>query len=274
MIAANTGIEQARKENGRSGMIMTADQIAVSKTAHRWIAMSMLAVCCGGIGCSHANKRPICEAVSPFQEGTTIAVAPALNFSGTSAFDSVKVADFMASELTTIRGIRVIGVTRVLAVLGEQGFGQIQSPEHALHVCDRLGADLILVFAVTEYDPYRPIVGIAAQLYGRDPAGSNAAASEASKNSRPFPVGEQANAPRPWGETQRVFNGVHKRVQRQVEEYAEGRGEDKSPYGWRKYLASQEWYLRFCCYNVATDLMGISPCPTVADADRKKEFGL
>src|SRR5687768_5034919 len=109
-------------------MITTAVQIAVPRAARRWIATSMLAACCGGIGCSQTDIRPFCEAVSPFQPGTTIAVAPALNFSGTSAFDPAKVADFMASELSTVRGMRVIGVTRVLAVLGEQGLGQIHSP--------------------------------------------------------------------------------------------------------------------------------------------------
>ena len=236
---------------------------------------SMWAVC-GVLGCSQAHDRTSTEAVSPFATGTIVAVAPAMNFSGSSAFDPVKVADLMVSELTTIRGLRVIGVNRVLAVLGEQGLGQIQSPTQAVQVCDKLGADFILVFAVTEYDPYRPVVGLAAQLYGRRPGSLGKAGDEnaaMSNDSRPFPVSDQPDSPKPWAETQRVFNGVHDRVQHLVKEYAENREGEKSPYGWRKYLASQEWYLRFCCYRTASDLMGLSPSQAVTHADRSEEYG-
>ena len=31
-----------------------------------------------------------------------------------------------------------------------------------------------------------------------------------------------------------------------------------TPYGWRKYLASQEWYLRFCCYEMISRAGGSS----------------
>jgi len=193
--------------------------------------------------------------VPGFPPGTRVAVAPALNFSGSADFDPAKVADLMASELSSVPGAGVIGVSRVLAILAEQGVDRIQSPDHALDVCDRLGADAILVFAITEYDAYTPVVGLAAQLYGPRPGGVALDPVAASRTARPFPVARGAEATRPWAQVQRVFNGAHEAVQRDVRRYADSRGADESPYGWRRCLASQEWYLRYCCFTVARGLM-------------------
>jgi len=193
--------------------------------------------------------------MTPFPEGMRVAVAPALNFSGSAQFDPVKVADLIASELSSFRGIGVIGVSRVLAILAEQGVGQIQSPEHALDVCDRLGADAILVFAVTEYDAYTPVVGMAAQLYGRRSAGPALDPVATSRMARPFPVASRADATRPRAQVQRVFNATHEAVQRDVRRYAESRSAQGSPYGWRKYLASQECFLRYCSFTIARELI-------------------
>jgi len=207
------------------------------------------------MGCSQATHRREVELYTSLPEGTTIAVAPALNFSGSLAFDPDKVADLMASELSSFWGIRIIGVNRTLAILAEQGLDRIQSPEHALDVCDRLGADAILVFAVTEYNPYTPVVGIAAQLYGKRPGGPALDPVAASRMARPFPVARRADATRPWAQVQRVFNASHDAIQRQVRDYAEPRSGNDGPYGWRRYLVSQTEYLRYCCFAVACELM-------------------
>jgi hypothetical protein len=59
----------------------------------------------------------------------------------------------------------------------------------------------------------------------------------------------------PWSQVQRTFNAEHRAIQGEVKEYAEQRRANKTPFGWRKYLASQEYYLRYCCYSVARDLV-------------------
>ena len=209
-----------------------------------------------------------------FPEGIRVAVAPALNFSGSPDFDPVKVADLMVSELASFEGVGTIGVSRVLAILAEQGVDQIQSPEHALDLCDRLGADSILVFAVTEYDAYTPVVGMAAQMYGRQSAGPGLDPVATSRMARPFPVPRRADAARPQAQIQRVFNGAHEVVQRHVRRYVELRGADEGPYGWRKYLVSQERYLRFCCFAAARALMmQQSDDRTVVDLASAQELG-
>jgi len=253
-----------RGSAGRSRMIAAESHIAVPtlgfagggrrSQAGGWVWASVL-LCGLLLGCSQSRDQQEAEQVGPTPPGTRIAVAPALNFSGSCDFDPVKVADLMASELSSLPGLGVIGVNRVLAILAEQGVDRIQSPEHALAVCDRLGAHGMLVFAITEYDSYKPVVGMAAQLYGPHPPGPALDPVAASRMARPFPVPATAEATRPWAQLQRVFNGSHQAVQREVRRYAEPRGEDDSPYGWRRYLVSQTEFLRYCCFTVADGLM-------------------
>lgn len=207
------------------------------------------------MGCSQ-SKRPSTDVTTvSYPPGTSIAVAPPINASGCADIDVVKVADLMASELSTLPGIGVIGVNRVLAVLAEQGLTRVTSAEHALAICDRLGADAIVVFAVTEYNPYTPVVGLVAELYGRQPATAILDPVLTSRMPRPAPAAGESNGVRPWAQIQRTFNAEHEAVQDAVEEYAEDRDANETPFGWRKYLASQEHYLRYCCYTVARELV-------------------
>lgn len=265
-------------------MIATGMQVAVrtgvgsrehrSRFGRLTGVLAVAALSCGLLGCSQKRESSGLQVVSLLPYGTTIAVAPALNFSGSSAFDPVVVGDYMASELSTIEGVRVVGVTRVMSILADQGVTQIQSPEHAVQVCERIGADAILVFAITEYDPYRPIVGIAAQIYGRPAAPRTLDPVATSRMARPFPVPDRTDAVLPWGEVQKTFNGVHEDIQMQVRDYADDRNESDTPYGWRKYLVSQEWYLRFCCFAVARELVSQPPpVPQVASRGEWQEFG-
>jgi hypothetical protein len=210
-------------------------------------------VASGWTGCSQAKKEPR-DWVPPFNRPITIAVAPAFNHSGSSAIDQVKAADLMGSELSTIPNVRVIVVNRVLAVLAAQGVQQIQSAEHALDVCERLGADAILVFAIMEYDPYTPVVGISAQLFGPKPLEVALDPVAASRMARPLPVQQPYEVNHLWGQLQRTYNGAHEAVKEEVRQYAETRNANESPYGWRQYLVSQQNFLRFCCFSTAKKL--------------------
>jgi hypothetical protein len=218
------------------------------------VAAALVVLAAAG-GCDSFRLGAEDEQVPRFPDGIRVAVAPALNFSGSSDFDPMRVADLMASELGGFPGVAVIGVNRVTAILAEQGLDGVQSPEHALELCDRLGADAIVVFAITEYDAYTPCVGMAAQLYGESPSGPVLDPVAISRMARPFPVIAHGDARRPIGQVQRVFNAAHESVQDDVRAYARTREAYESPHGWRKYLASQEWYLRYCCYSVGRDLM-------------------
>lgn len=206
-------------------------------------------------GCSSSRERHAVDWVITLPPGSQVAVAPPINMSGSGGLDTLKVGDLMASELSTLPGIGVIGVNRVLAVLAEQGAERVQSPEHAAILCERLGADAIVVVAVTEYNPYTPVVGMVAEMYGRTPAGPPLDPVATSRATRPGPMPRTAEMIRPMAQVQRTFNAEHKAIQEEVEQYAESRDGNSSPYEWRKYLVSQENYLRYCCHEVACGLM-------------------
>ena len=140
-----------------------------------------------------------------------------------------------------------------------------------------------MVFAVIEYDAYTPVVGLAAQLYGPQPRGPMLDPVATSRMARPFPVVSGREVLRPWAQTQRTFHAEHEDVRGKLQRYAKTRSAGRSPYGWRKYLASQTWYLRFCCNTVVYDLMQqaaaeptgefASP-PAVANGTTRQEQGL
>jgi hypothetical protein len=182
---------------------------------------------------------------NPFMGQATIAVAPAVNVSGSVDFDPNRFADQMASELGFADRVTVIPVSRVLGAMAVAGRDQVSSPQQAMEIANLVGADAILVFAVTEYDPFDPPrIGITAQLYGATPwhgLGVQAEADEAGV--------------RLLAQTQRVFSGANVDVVQEIKGYAALRDADESPFGWRRYVVSQQHFQRYCCYATIRSLL-------------------
>jgi len=227
-------------------------------------------------GCHGGARRSQAVAIANTSLGTmTVAVAPAINLSGSRDFDANRVADFMASELSYAKGVSLIPVSRVLGVLAAQGLDQVKSRSHAMELVGLLGADAILVFSITEYDPYDPPrMGISAELFGTRPDGRGGLimpialtrqASLRASTARPFTNGLLA-------QTQRVFDASHGSVVDEIRTFAQRRQGDPSPYGWRKYVVSQEHFIRFCCHSTIRELLNerteFSPADAEAEARR------
>ncbi len=186
-----------------------------------------------------------------------VAVAPAINLSGSLDFDPNRFADLMAVELAFADGIRVIPVSRVLGVLAIQGKERVESPSHAGELINWLGADALLVFAVTEYAPYDPPrIGISAQMFvvqeDRKPSPQNADEPEIES---PDVVERPVRTVRTVAEHQRVYDASHADVLRRVQMYAAPRSADDSPYGWRKFVVSQEGFIRFCGHETVAAML-------------------
>ncbi|MGB2987432.1 MAG: hypothetical protein WBE26_16325 [Phycisphaerae bacterium] len=225
------------------------------------------------VGC-HGGKRidPVSIA-NPMLGPLAVAVAPALNLSGSADFDRDRFADLMASELSYADGISVIPVSRVLGVLAVQGLNGVESPTHALELVGLLGADAILVFAVTEYDPYDPpSIGISAQLYGARPGPGGGALDPValSRQAVLAASGASASPRRLLAQTERVFDASHGSVVTEIREFAKHRGSDDTPYGWRKHVVSQQHFIRYCCHATIRALLSGPPEPVVAGVDRKR----
>lgn len=215
-------------------------------------AAVLLAVAIAASGCLQPAPTSL---PAPTLASITIAVAPAPNHSGSRGFDPLRVADLLASELQSVRGVKAIGVSRVLAAMHAQGIGPLQSPAQAVQVARALGADRIVVVAITKYDSYDPpVIGMTAQLYEAGPppkpgVTTGGAPDEGQAHAR------QADTPQIRAQVQRVYNAAHQPIVKAVREFADLRNAEGSPFGWRKYLVSQQRYLRFCCYSTVRELM-------------------
>lgn len=192
----------------------------------------------------------------------TIAVAPAINLSGSTDFDPYRFADLMAGELSFAPGVSVVPVSRVISALTAQGVERVESPDHAWALAKQLGADAILVFAVTEYDPYDPPgIGITAQLYGKEPAGGGGVLDPVALSRRPRPDAADRTRGQELllAQVQRVYHASHGSVVDDVKKFAALRDGDGSPYGWRRYVVTQQGFIRYCCHATVRALLSARP---------------
>ena len=221
-----------------------------------WLAFTSALIATPGCG---GPKVKTTDIPGPYERPKLIAVAPAMNFSGSSDFDPIQVADLFGSELTMVEGVDVVGVNRVMAVLSRQGTTEVGSPSQALSICETIGCDGIVVMAVTEYDPYTPVVGLAVQIYMTSPGGfaSRMDPVAASRQASPFPIDAVEDSPlMPRAQVQRVYNGAHDTLVEKVRRFGEDRGGKDGALGWRRYLKRQRLYLRFCCWSAIKEMMG------------------
>ncbi|MCH7701271.1 MAG: hypothetical protein IID37_06255 [Planctomycetes bacterium] len=212
-------------------------------------------------GCGAVSVKPV-RVTNERLGRLAIGVAPAMNFSGSADFDPNRVADLMASELGYVEKVDVIPLSRTLAVLARQGRTEIESPGHALEVARQLGADALLLFAITEYQPYEPpVVGIAAQLYGvqRRDQGGRVDPIRVTRQASPFGGATGADSFGLLAQSEQVFDASHDSVVERIKGYNRWRRADTSPFGWRKVVVSQTEYLRFCCHETVRALMEPGP---------------
>ena len=213
--------------------------------------------CLSALACGCCQKeQAVVEQPAALPASITFAVAPILNFSGKPDLDPIQAADLLASELTSVPGANVIPVNRVMAVLASQGKSQVESPAQAIHVAEAVGADAIIVAAITEYDAYTPVVGLILQMYSVAPARNQSLdAVAASRMSRPFEAPRMASSYAPSAQVQGTYNAMHESVVKHIKKYADDRDETDYPQGWRQYLHMQSLYLRFCWSDAIASLM-------------------
>lgn len=197
-----------------------------------------------GSGCGKHDKRAHHVDVTPATR--TIVVAPVINLSGTSEIDALKITDILASEFASFSAIDVVPVNLALAALARRGKTLVDTPETAVDLAREFGADATVVTAITEFDPYDPpIVSLVMQWYrtsreAQSPAGVRLSAAGAEE----API-----------QLQRVFNAADDDVLDEIRSFADERDDGRSPYGWRRYLRSQELYVRWCSRTLIRSML-------------------
>jgi len=215
-----------------------------------------LAICLvlPAVGCGVREIPPL---RSPYPTARSIVVAPLLNQSPSSDFDSIVATDTLVSELSQVDGLVVLPTNRALKVLIGRGRTHATSVAEGVDLAHELGADGVIIGAITEYDPYTPQkVGMTLQLIwvradmtsgGLDPVRLARRASSDERFS--VPGGGHGS------QVQAVLDAGSNEVTRRVQAYASSHQGQDSPYGWRRFLVDSDAYMQFVCHEMIVRLM-------------------
>lgn len=239
------------------GMLLTKPRIRMGTAFFALVAATGVS---GGCASAHPGNNTH-QPHKPIPPRQVIVVAPVLNLSNSTEFDTLKVTDAVASEAVGFPGIGVVPVNLVLAALAERGTTRVESPAEAVELARRFGAQATLVTAVTEYRPYDPpVVGLIMQWYavpdaplsadGQTALRPDSNACETAAALSVIPTGPQT-------QLQRVFDAAHEEVRDEVKSFARRRDGHLSPYGWQRYIKSQELYVRYCCWSLIRSILAV-----------------
>lgn len=222
----------------------------------RLVLAAGLFAAAGLAGCA-PQAEPAAAPVSPYPHPRSVVVFPLLNHSPSDDFDVLVATDTLVDELSQFEGLVVLPTNRPLQILLQRGQTHPTSLEQAREITAALGADGMILGAVNEYHPYRPMkLGMTLQLYwiradmnseGADPVtlSRTPAGGEAHFRSPTDPVA-QAHA---------VIDAGRNDVTERVRAYSAWRQGVDSAYGWRRYLVDRQAFLQFVCHEMSARLM-------------------
>lgn len=223
-----------------------------------WVATSVAVPGCGLIKVGPGGEK-LYNSLTGVE---TVVVAPVMNLSTSADLEMLDVTNALASELGQVEGIRVVPLGRVYQYLADNKMRTVGSPEEARALAAAFKAQVAIVAAVTEYDPYDPPrIGLAVQMYSASTLPSPGGTAEfdpveASRSAVPFEVSDDASK-RPRDMIVRVMSGRDADVERLARIYAARRSADADPYGWRRFIVDQREFQRLCCYAVVREMMGV-----------------
>ncbi len=199
---------------------------------------------------------------NPYDEPKIFAVAPFLNQSGSENLDSIAVTDEFFTELQQVRGLSVVPVNRVLAVMSELGMQEgVNSPEEAVNLANALQVDGIIVGSITRYDPYfPPLVGMAIQLYTKPEKDSEQDQNidfvdpgALARQGKPFVMNPGARL-EPSATVVRIYDAQQDDVVIRLKDFSRSRRLQNTPLDWKKYTTSRN-YISFTCHEMIGELL-------------------
>ena len=219
------------------------------------LTLGLIAGTLAGCDDLFAEKKPAPGPIeytlqSPYRGVRTFAVAPAVNLSGNHDFDVLAISDSLFEELQQVGDLNVLPLNKTLAAMQRMGIRTIDSPQMAQHLAEFLGADAIVIPAVTAYDPYNPPkIGMILQLY--------TARQVAMVTTMPAAPLAAPDSHQPVSQVATVFNATNQSVLRELRDFAQGRTQRDSALQDQKFLLDSDLYLRFVCHAMARRLLEV-----------------
>ncbi len=256
--------------------------------AGRAAIVAMLLTLLPACSSQRADKlTPPQQLIAPYStNGSQVifAVAPPRNESGFSAPDVLAMGDELVAQLEQIRGVRCLPMNRTVDAMRSLKLPNITTSAQAKSLATLLGADAVLVPTITAYDPYIPILGIAAALYARDTLHQAFAATTVDVDPRDLlsrateldPGVKRGFGNAPVSSVSNLFDGRNHQVQADVMTYAAGRERNLSATGWKRNLQSMPLFVTYCGYRTASDLIQaewirLGSVPRTDKADNSRE---
>jgi hypothetical protein len=229
----------------------------------RLLALATTAIAADTGGCSlfddHKPPPPAeFPMETPYGDTRTLAVAPAINLSGTRDFDPLVVSDTVYTEATQVRGLNVLPLNKTLMAMDHLGVRTISDPQVAQQIAEFLHADGLIVPAITAYDPYNPpMVGMTLQLYTPRNLTPTIAEDAAQPNASSTTSDPAAPLRQPVSQVSAVFSASNQSVLRELRNYATGRTEYDSALREQRFLLDADAYMRFVAHAMIRRLMDV-----------------
>jgi hypothetical protein len=249
---------------------------------HGLIFLTVAALGLAGCGSFFTGEKKVLpppleySVISPYSQTHTMAIAPAINLSGSRDFDPLVVSDKLYEEMQQVQNLNVLPLNKTLLAMERLGIRSIDDVKTAQRLAEYLQADGLVVPAVTAYDPYNPpLVGMVLQLYTPEakvaPAAPVAVVKPASVRTNPdrvifatdIPAATGTPRPDPLPERQpasqvsAVFNATNQSVLRELRLFAAGRSQYDSALAEQKFLMDSDSYMRFVCHAMTRRLMDV-----------------
>jgi hypothetical protein len=181
--------------------------------------------------------------MSPYKGVHSLAVAPAINLSGTHDFDVLTVSDALFEELQQVGGLNVLPLNKTLIAMQRLNIRTIDSPLTAQKLAEFLEVDCLIIPSVTTFDPYNPPkMGMILQMYTpRHLSRDNTVTSDR----------------QPVSQVSAVFNASNQTVLRELRDFAQGRTQYDSALQDERFLMDADAYTRFVCHAMVRRMIEV-----------------
>lgn len=240
----------------------------LARFVSRLLTAGALGATIAAIGCATSGAKLKAPEVlaSPYDTsaGDVLwAVIPLRNESGTTLFDPSDVSDKVVAAAAQVRGVRVLPLNRTIAAMRSLKMASVSSPADARRLAQEMGVDGIVLGSITHFDPYDPPkLGLSLALYTRP--GAMDRRGEAHLDPRtlsvqpteynPFPGSSFTDAPA--SVVSEYLDGKNHQVLMDLKRFAQGRHDEETALGWRRYLASMDLFSEFAAWRAVGGLLG------------------
>jgi hypothetical protein len=170
-----------------------------------------------------------------------------------------------------VENLNVLPLNKTLLAMQRLGIRSIDDVKSAQRLAEFLGADGLVIPAVTAFDPYTPpTVGMVLQLYTPAQAAPTTAPAARSDSIRSnpdtvifatdIPTGPPPSpipAQQPVSQVSAVFNATNQSVLKELHVFAAGRTQYDSALADQKFLMDSDSYMRFVCHAMIRRLMDV-----------------